>query len=193
MESKNRRGKSNRIFGMAPLQVIVLSVLGGFALILFGVLAGLILSNKNSLPNIQPIAPISYPTNAPPLSTTRPNNQASDCDSIEVNTWVDQSGSRINAMDSDLEFLSSYSPSSYDEITPYAKSAEQRYYAQLSQRTPACLQGVQEIALEELRLFWRGLEASSNGDINAADDYLSRFVEISLQVDQAIQEIEQKK
>jgi hypothetical protein len=178
---------------MTPLQITILSVLGCFALTLLGALAGLILYDTNSLANIQPAASISYPTNSPPIPTPRPNNQVSDCDATEVNTWIDQTVPRLNAIDSDMEYLNSYPPNSFDDYIPYAESARQRYNAQLSQRTPACLEGVQEIALEELRLFWKGLEAAANGDGDAVNDYFSRLVEISSQVDQAIQEVEQNK
>jgi hypothetical protein len=60
----------------------------------------------------------------------------------------------------------------------------------LSQKTPTCLANVQELSLEELRLFWKGLEAAANGDGNSLNDHFSRLVEISSQVDEAMQDIE---
>ncbi len=129
----------------------------------------------------------------PSTFTPLPTNRVNDCDSTEVNTWIDQTVPRLNAIDSDLEFLASYPPTSYDDYIPYAESAKQRYYAQLSQRTPTCLEGIQGIALEELRLFWKGLEAAANGDRDAMEDYFSHLIELSSQVDRAFQEVEENK
>ncbi len=193
MKSPKKSAQSNRILGMTLSQVTILSVLGCLALSVFGVLAGLVLSNTNPLSNNQPVAPISKPTQVPPTSTPRPSKQVSGCNKADVDTWIDQSVPRLNAIDSDMEYLNSYPPTNFDDYRPYAESAKQRYYAQLSQRTPSCLEDVQEIALEELRLFWKGLEAAANGDGDAVRDYFSRLEEISSQVDQAIQEVEQGK
>ena len=60
---------------MTVSQITILSVLGCFALILFGVLAGLILSNTKSLSNVQP-------TPAPQRPTAVVNNYI-------VGTWLD--------------------------------------------------------------------------------------------------------
>jgi hypothetical protein len=86
-KNKTTSRKSNRILGMTASQITILSVLGCFALILFGVLAGLILSNINSLSNIQPVAPISHPTSSPP--TTAPQRPTTVVDNYIVGTWLD--------------------------------------------------------------------------------------------------------
>ena len=191
-QAKLNNRKSNLILGMTSVQITILSVLACFGLTSIGVLAGLIFYNT-PISNIQPVVPISYPTSIPSTQTPRPNNQISGCDSADVRVWIDQTVPRLNAIDSDFETLNAYPPTSYDEYAPYAESARQKYYAQSSQRTPACLANVQELALEELRLFWKGLEAATNGDGDAVNDYFSRLVEISSQVDQAIQEVEKNK
>ena len=190
--SKSNTKKINRILGMTQLQITILSVLACFALTSIGLLAGMIWFDRNPLTNFQPVSPDSDPTNSSPISpTSSPNSQVSYCDSAEVNTWIDQTVPRLNAIDSDLAYLNTYPPNSLDDYVPYAVSAEQRYYAQSSQRTPTCLENLQEIALEELRLYWKGLEALVNGDGGTASDYFSRLVDLSYQVDQAIQEVEQ--
>lgn len=191
MKSQTKRYRTHRILGMSSSQVIILSVLGCLVLALFSALAGLVLSNKSLLSNNQPVVPISKPAISQSTSTPRPNIQVSGCNQSDVDTWIDQTVPRLNAIDSDMEYLNAYPPTSYDDYIPYAESAQQRYYAQLSQRTPDCLQDVHQIALEELRLFWKGLEAAANGDTDAMRDYLYRLVDLSSQVDQAIQEVEQ--
>ena len=74
---KTTSRKSNRILGMTVSQIAILSGLGCFVLILFGVLAGLILSNTTSLSNIQPI-----PTPSPQRSTAVVDNYV-------VGVWLD--------------------------------------------------------------------------------------------------------
>jgi len=188
-QTRTNSRKSNRVLGMTPIQITILLILACFGLTSIGVLAGLIFYNT-PISNIQQLAPISSATKTPSTRTPQPNNQISGCNSADVNFWIDQTVPRLNAIDSDLEFLNAYPPSSYDGYISYAESARQKYYAQLSQKTPACLANVQELALEELRLFWKGLEAASNGDRNALIDYFSRLVEMSSQVDQEIQKFE---
>lgn len=188
--------KSNRILGMTSLQVIILSVLACLAFTSIGMLAGIIFYNT-PISNIQPVVPISYPTSIPSIPTSRPtpsqNNQASDCDSAEVHTWIDQSTPRLNELDSDLDYLANYSSRSFDDYAFYAESAKQRYYAQLSQSTPGCLDGFQVIVLEKHRLFWKGLDSAANGDFDSMREYFYRLIELNAQIEQAFQEIEKNK
>jgi len=79
--------KSNRTLGMTASQITILLVLGCFALILFGALAGLILSNTNSLLNTAPVAPIGHPTNSAP--TYAPQVSATVVDNYIVGIWQD--------------------------------------------------------------------------------------------------------
>ena len=151
MEANHRQArKSNRVFGMTSIQITILSILACFGLTSIGVLAGLIFYNT-PISNIQQIAPVSYSTNIPLTQTPRPNNQISGCNSTDVKFWIDQTVPRLNAIDYDLEFLNAYPPSSYDGYISYAESARQKYYAQLSQKTPACLANTQELALAGCR------------------------------------------
>ena len=126
----------------------------------------------------------------PTIPTPRQNNQASDCDSAEVHTWIDQTGLRLNELDSDLDYLANYSSRSFDDYAFYAESAKQRYYAQLSQSTPGCLDGFQEIVLEKHRLFWKGLDSAANGDFDSMREYFYRLIELNALIEQAFQEIE---
>lgn len=137
--------------------------------------------------------PTAVPTRVPTTPTSHPNSQENDCDSEEVNTWMEHSMPRIESIDSSLEAINTYHVNSYDEIIPYVEDAKQNYYAQLAQRTPTCLTEFQVIAVEELRLFWKGLEALSVSDIDAAEVYFSRLLEIKYAVDEVIEKIEQSK
>lgn len=191
--AKSSRRSSKRILGMTLSQITILSVLGCFAITLLGVFVTLVLSNSNPLQDIQLAAPISSPTNPPPTPTPRPINQVRGCNPSDVDAWINQTTPRLEAIDSDMEYLNLNPPNSFADFRPYAQSARQRYVAQWYQKTPACLEDLQKIALEELRLFWKGLEAAANGDSDGLRDNLTRLVEISIQFDQALQEIEQNK
>jgi len=186
-QSKAQYRKSKRTLGMTPLQIITLIILACGMLTIIAVLIGMILNN--TLPSTKPT---SYSTNIPPVVTSRPNNKSNDCDAVDVKTWIDETELRLFLTDADLNYLSSLEISNYDDFKPYANRAKERYYAQSSQQTPACLESVQEITLEELRLFWKGLDAFASGD-SAGEEYLSRYLEISFRVDQAIQEIVQER
>jgi hypothetical protein len=185
---KLSKRKSNRIWGMSPLQITIILVLACVALVSIGVTARLILDNTYFLTSSQPTATLAHPTSLPPTATTHLVNQANNCDDAEVHAWIEQSALRRNAIDSNIELLNSFPPTSYDDYIPYGEKAKQIYYAQLSQKTPLCLQDIHEITVEEFRLYWKGLEAAANGDGNTLNENFSRLMELQKQVDLAFQE-----
>jgi hypothetical protein len=122
--NKTTSRKSNRILGMTTSQITILSVLGCFALILFGVLARLILSNTNSLPNIQPVAPVIYPTSFPPtpasqLPTTVVDNYVVG---IWLDNWVVPCTITIKKINGSYQMTRLYSDGSGETNTLIAKT-----------------------------------------------------------------------
>ncbi len=72
---KTTSRKSNRILGMTVSQIVILSVLGCFALTILGALAGLILFNSTSFSNVQP--------------TPAPQRPTAVVDNYVVGIWLD--------------------------------------------------------------------------------------------------------
>jgi len=58
-----------------------------------------------------------------------------------------------------------------EEYGDYAARAEERYQAQLSQKTVNCLETLQEHVVEFFRLEWKMYEAASEGNYELADEY----------------------
>jgi hypothetical protein len=172
---------NNRILG-SSLQLLKKISYIFIAVILVCIISGLLFLNKSSA---------AVPTNTQqpkPLNTPLPPQIS--CDKQTVNSWIKLTTNRLTIIDKTLEETGNLQNPTSSDFVPYAEAAREKYLEQLAQYTPECLNGIQQIATEELRLLWKGMEALSNGDIENATIYLNKLVDLSYEVDRAVQEIE---
>jgi len=122
----------------------------------------------------------------PTNKTTTTTNDKQTCDPSEVQQWLSQTSYQRQMLDDDFDQMNASNPDSFDDYVPYAERAKARYYSILYQSPPSCLDDIKELVLEEAHLFWKGLEATSNGNTKSAVEHMGRLVVISSQVDEAM-------